>query len=129
MSDLEQARELLAAAERDLSALRGMGDAEIFADEIFGFHIQQAVEKSFKAWLALLGETYPTTHNLERLLKALATRDPGAVRFEELTGYTPYAVVLRYADAAPQRGSIDRREALLRVETLFERVRRLMEDG
>ena len=129
MTDLEQARELLEAARRDLSALRGMGDAEIFADEIFGFHVQQAVEKSFKAWLALLGETYPTTHNLERLLKALATRDPGAVRFDELTGYAPYAVVLRYADAAPQRGAIDRREALLRVEALFERVRRLMEDG
>lgn len=129
MTDHEQARELLEAAKRDLSALRGMGDAEIFADEIFGFHVQQAIEKSFKAWLALLGETYPTTHNLERLLKALAMRDPGAVRFEELTGYAPYAVVLRYADAAPQRGAIDRREALLRVEALFERVRRLMEDG
>ena len=61
MSDRKQARELIEAAERDLSALRGMGDAGVFADEIFGFHVQQAVEKSFKAWLALLGETYPTT--------------------------------------------------------------------
>ena len=39
MSDLEQARELVGAAERDVSALRGMGDADVFADEIFGFHV------------------------------------------------------------------------------------------
>jgi HEPN domain-containing protein len=57
MNDLEQARELASAAERDISALRGMDDAAIFADEIFGFHVQQAAEKLFKAWLALQGET------------------------------------------------------------------------
>ena len=42
MSDLKQARALLEAAERDYSALRGMGDTTIFADEIFGFHTEQA---------------------------------------------------------------------------------------
>ena len=71
MSDLEQARALIEAAERDLSALRGMGDVGVFADEIFGFHVQQAVEKSFKAWLALLGEVYPLTHDLGDLLTLL----------------------------------------------------------
>ena len=129
MSDLEQARELLAAAERDLSALRGMGDAQIFADEIFGFHVQQAVEKSFKAWLALLGETYPTTHNLARLLEALRTREPEAVRFEDLTAYTPYAVRLRYAGAEPRGKPLDRGAILPRVEALLEQVRRPIEDG
>lgn len=53
MKDLEQARELAGAAERDISALRGMGNAVVFADEVFGFHVQQAAEKMFKAWLAL----------------------------------------------------------------------------
>ena len=47
MSDPKQARVLLEAAERDISALRGMGDAAVFADEIFGFHAQQAAEKLF----------------------------------------------------------------------------------
>ena len=37
MSDLKQARVLLMSAERDISALRGMADAAVFADEIFGF--------------------------------------------------------------------------------------------
>ena len=57
MKDLEQARELAGAAERDISALRGMGNAAVFADEIFGFHVQQAAEKLFKAWTDLQGET------------------------------------------------------------------------
>ena len=127
MSDLEQARELIEAAERDLSALRGMGDADVFADEIFGFHVQQAVEKSFKAWLALLGETYPATHNLARLLEALRTRDLEAVRFEDLTEYTPYAVRLRYAGAKPPGEPLDRGAILPRAEALLERVRRSME--
>lgn len=42
MIDSEQARELVDAAEKDSSALRGMGEAAVFADEIFGFHVQQA---------------------------------------------------------------------------------------
>ncbi len=32
-----------------------MGDAAVFADEILGFHVQQAAEKLLKAWLALPG--------------------------------------------------------------------------
>ena len=71
MSDPKQARVLLEAAEKDVSALRGMGDAAVFADEIFGFHVQQAAEKLFKAWLALLGEAYPMTHDLTELLEML----------------------------------------------------------
>lgn len=44
MSDIKEARALLNASERDNSALRGMGDAAVFADTIFGFHVQQAAE-------------------------------------------------------------------------------------
>ena len=84
MSDLKQAHVLLMSAERDISALRGMADAAVFADEIFGFHAQQAAEKLLKAWLALLGETYPTTHDLARLLAMLRARDVEATRFNEL---------------------------------------------
>ena len=45
MKDFKQASSLIQAADRDASALRGMEDSDIFADEIFGFHVQQAVEK------------------------------------------------------------------------------------
>ena len=55
MKDLEQARNFLSIAARDYRALCGMEDAEVFSDEIFGFHVQQAVEKALKAWLCSLG--------------------------------------------------------------------------
>ena len=89
ISDPKQGRLLLAAAEQDFSALLGMTDTAVFADEIFGLHVQQAVEKLFKAWLALLGETYPTTHNLARLLAKLNTHDAEVERFGELLEFTP----------------------------------------
>ena len=47
MAISDEARQLLAAANKDLRALQGMIDASIFADEIFGFHAQQAVEKAY----------------------------------------------------------------------------------
>ena len=127
MSDPRQARELLEAAERDLSALRGMTDADIFADEIFGFHAQQAVEKSFKAWLALSGEEYPLTHNLSRLLEALRKRDATVVEFRDTVRYTPYAGALRHGGAGPGSKPFDRLNAILRVAALVERARRAIE--
>ena len=48
-------------AGKDLAALRGMLDSTLFADEIFVFHAQQAVEKSLKAWIAL-GRRYVWFH-------------------------------------------------------------------
>jgi len=44
MSDLDHAQQMLAIARRDLKALGGMLDADVFAYEIFGFHAQQTAE-------------------------------------------------------------------------------------
>lgn len=128
MSDLKQARALLEAAERDYSALRGMGDATIFADEIFGFHTEQAVEKLLKALLALLGQTYPATHDLVRLVDMLKAHDVETARFDELVEYTPYAVQFRYGASDPGTMPLDRNTAVQRVEALLEEVRRRVED-
>jgi hypothetical protein len=54
MSGIEEALALLAMDRKDLNALAGMGDPQLFAEEVFGFHAQQAVEKALKAWLAAL---------------------------------------------------------------------------
>ena len=128
MSDRKQAHLLLAAAERDLAALRGMKDATVFADEIFGFHVQQAVEKLFKAWLALLGETYPTTHNLARLLEMLNAHNTAAERFAELVEFTPYAVQFRYAPGEPDSMPLNRETAVEGVQALFQAVRQKSDD-
>ena len=73
MSDLDHARELLALARRDLQAMRGMLDdaGRFFADAIFGFHAQQAVEKAMRAEAAGCGIYYPLTHQLKPLHQAL----------------------------------------------------------
>ena len=129
MSDPEQARVLLAAAERDVSALRGMGDAAVFADEIFGFHVQQAAEKLFNAWLALLGEAYPMTHDQTELLEMLTSPEPDAARFDALIDYTPYAVQFRYGASDAGSAPLERGEALGRAEALLEEAqRRLMKE-
>lgn len=128
MKDLEQAQILLKAAQRDLSALAGMGDATVFADEIFGFLVQQAAEKLFKAWLTLLGETYPATHNLARLLEMLGTHDTSAERFNDLTEFTPFAVQFRYSLADTNSMPLNRASTVRCVKTLFEEVLRRSKD-
>ena len=110
------------AAERDVLTLRSMTARA--PDESFGFHVQQAAEKSLKAWLALLGETYPLTHNLETLLDLLTDRDVATPPFRVLIDYTPYAVEFRYDGIDADTESIDRQRALALVEALLDQVRR-----
>ena len=129
MSDLKQARLLLIAAQRDDSALHGMGDPAVFADEIFGFHAQQAIEKLLKAWLASLGETYPLSHDLASLLDMLSAHDSDIARFDELVDYTRYAVRLRYASADPGTKRLDRGETVGQVGVLLEEVRRRLAEA
>ena len=124
MSDPKQARVLLKAAERDVSALRGMGDAAVFAGEVFGFHAQQAAEKLLKAWLASLGETYPLSHDLAMLLDLLNTCGMDVARFDAFVDYTRFAVRLRYAAAESGAKPLDRETAVRGVEALLEEVRR-----
>ena len=129
MSDVKCARMLLDAAERDVAALRAMCRSEEISDEIFGFHVQQAAEKLFKAWIALLGEVYPLTHNIERLFNLLAEQGVAVEPFRKLIDYTPYAVEFRYAGVDPSAEAIDRTGALTIVESLLERVRRRLAEA
>ena len=96
MSDTKSARVLLEAAERDLAALRGMTDSEVFADEIAGFLAQQATEKLVKAWIALLGEKYPITHDIAQLLEVLTAQQPPKIDLSGLVELTPYGTCQRH---------------------------------
>ena len=126
MSDIKSARMMYRAAERDALTLRSMtADAPV---ESFGFHVQQAAEKAFKAWLALLGETYPLTHSIETLLDLLADRDAAVEPFRNLVDYTPYAVEFRYVGVDPDAEPIDREGVLATVEVLVEQVGRQLEE-
>ena len=106
-----------------------MDDPAVFADEIFGFHAQQAVEKLLKAWLASLGETYPLSHDLASLLDMLSVRSLDVARFDELVDYTRYAVRLRYAAADPGAKPLDRSKTVGQVDVLLEEVRRRLAEA
>ena len=91
-------------------------------DEIFGFHVQQAAEKLLKAWIAMLGDSYPLTHSIGTLLKLLTERGVETAPYLDLAAFTPYAVEFRYAGVGPGAEPIDRAFALEMVEGLLEQV-------
>ena len=129
MSDAKCVRMLLEAAKRDIEALRVMRQSGGLPDEIYGFHVQQAAEKLLKAWIALLGESYPLTHSIETLLKLLADRGVDTAPFLDLSAYTPYAVEFRYAGVGPDAKPIDRAGALEMIEALLEQVEEQLPEG
>ena len=127
MRDGKQARILLEAAKRDYSALTGMDDTVVFSDEIFGFHVQQAIEKLLKAWLASLDIQYPITHDLQRLLQILEQNNQDVSQFGELHFYTPFSVQFRYGDVYSSVGPVNRHEAKQQVEILLQHVKNFLE--
>lgn len=127
MKDLEQARSYLTMAGKDYSSLRGMGDVEIFPVEVFGFHIQQAIEKSLKAWLCCLGIRFAKIHDLDELSAKI--EDAGCSfpdEFEPLLAYTDFAVTFRYDAFPSMEADIDRAEVTERVGKLLEHVERVV---
>lgn len=98
MVDFEHARAMLRMAHKDFNALTGMLDNALFADEIFGFHLQQAVEKALKAWLCTHGIAYPPTHDLARLLSLLEKTGTDVEQFWPLVQFTIFAVQARYEE-------------------------------
>lgn len=95
--ELEIALVLLKKAQQDLVAVqKWLTDLDI-SDEIIGFHIQQAIEKSFKAVLSSLTIDYPRTHNL-RLLVDLCLNNgvEVPVEFMQVDIFNRFAVQWRY---------------------------------
>ena len=123
MVDLKQADAMVRMAHRDNNALRGMLDGSVFADEIFGFHVQQAVEKCLKAWMCALGLTYPFTHHINRLLVLLNEAGADVSSFWWTDEFTVYAHQARYeeghlgADAA-----LDRADILTKIDAVLRQV-------
>jgi HEPN domain-containing protein len=127
MPDLEHARLILTLAQRDLRALRGMLDTETFANEIFGFHAQQAVEKALKAWLSLCGLEYPRIHDLEELLGLLEEHaEPVSEPFRRLLTLSDFAVQFRYEIFDAVADQLDRVEVIRQVGDLVVHVERLV---
>ena len=123
MSDVKCARMLLGTAGRSMKSFRAMRHSNEVSDEVLGFHVQQAAETLFKVWIALLGEVYPLTHDIEVFLDFLADRGAAIEPFHDLINYSPYAVRFRYAGVDAGTDPINREGAFKIVETLLEQVR------
>lgn len=122
MSDRDEAVELLQIAERELRALKGMLDTEVFSDEVFGFLAQQSAEKALKSWLCTLGRTYPFSHDLVDLLSRLEDDGEKVAEFWALADLNPFAVELRYSALTLGDSPLDRADIIERVEQLTQLV-------
>jgi HEPN domain-containing protein len=96
MSPADKPRELLALAEKDYKAALILAHADEPQTDAAGFHLQQAVEKSLKAWLAFKSVDYPRTHDLSLLLGLLEDQDENIESFWTLLELNPFAVQFRY---------------------------------
>ncbi|MGI8505804.1 MAG: HEPN domain-containing protein [Solirubrobacteraceae bacterium] len=102
----EEAGRLLSAARSDLRATRVLAPDTGQANDVIGFHAQQAVEKAIKAVLVANGVEIAYTHDLGLLLDVLAQHaivTPDSVRRADWL--TPWAVAARYgtSDASLDR--------------------------
>ncbi len=115
-----EAQAMLLIARRDLKAARALQDNAI-DEAIWGFQIQQAVEKALKAWLFDLGAVPPLIHNLTALMERIAGFGTNVDQFRRLEAFTIFAVQFRY-DADPEPMGLDRAQWLRQVEQLVEHV-------
>ncbi len=126
MSDTETAHLLLVMAGKDLKALHALLDPSAADDEIFGFHAQQVVGKSLKAWIAAAGGIYGRTHDLTRLLFILEELGCDIQPFNTLDELTPFAVAFRYNFLNPEEPQIDRQDILCQVMRLHDHVKNIL---
>ena len=111
MNPREQSERLLRKAAADEVLVDKVLDDADVADELIGYHCQQAVEKLLKARLVDLGVNYPKTHNLQMLVELLEVQGQQLpANLADLDLLTPYATIYRYEDP-PQAGAFDRKAA------------------
>ncbi len=99
MTPREQAETLLRKAAADEALVDKILDDPAIADELVGYHCQQAVEKLLKARLVELGVNYPKTHNLQALVELLEAQGKHLpAELADVDLLTPYATIYRYEE-------------------------------
>ncbi|MFZ3207501.1 MAG: HEPN domain-containing protein [Geobacteraceae bacterium] len=127
MNHIDQAGKLLLMAAKDMRAMELMISPESIDDEIFGFHAQQAVEKSLKAWITVTGGTYSFTHDLWVLLMTLRELGCDIEKFKQMIMLTPFAAQLRYEPLETVDEPLDRRKLQKEIQELFNHVQTAVE--
>jgi len=115
-----EAQAMLRVARRDLRAARLLAVDE--ADEAsWGFQMQQAIEKAFKAWILSRDLKAPFTHDIADLLQILNEQGVDPTPYLQFSQFTLFAVQLRYDDE-PEPLDLDRQHWLTVVQALLEEV-------
>jgi len=122
MSDRDHAQAMLAKARKEFAALQAMTGGLPFADDIFGFHAQQVVEKTLKAWIASLGKAYPKTHDLMALIHVLDEHAQDVSGLSAFVELNVYAVQYRYEAIDADDQPLDRSDWVTRVGELLDQV-------
>lgn len=93
----EYAGILLRKAAQDELVLEKLGHDPAVADEVIGFHAQQAIEKMLKAVLSFHAIRYRRTHDLVELIDLLLQNSISfPAELEDAAQLGPFAVALRY---------------------------------
>ncbi len=127
MSEPEKAQRLFEKALHDFRALENMLSSDAFADEIFGFHAQQAIEKAFKTWLIVSGASYPRIHDLRRLLQLIEEKVQHVPEeFWESIDLTDFAAEFRYDFLESIEEDFDRVAIVRKVKKIIDHVQSLL---
>jgi HEPN domain-containing protein len=126
MNPINHAKQLLLMASKDIRALDLMVMPESVDDEIFGFHAQQAIEKTLKAWISLLGGIYSKNHDLSMLLLTLHSLGCDIEGFKDLISLNAFAAQFRYEVLETDDEPLDRREMRVRVQHTFDTVQAVL---
>lgn len=115
-----EAHAMLRVSRRDLRAARLLAVDE--ADEAsWGFQMQQAIEKAFKAWILSRDLKAPFTHDIAELLQILSEQGNEISPYLQFSQFTLFAVQLRYDDE-PEPLDLDRQHWLTLVQALLDEV-------
>ena len=107
------ADEWMVLAEQDL-ALASLAVSETSISEgAFGFHVQQAIEKSLKAVIATRSNLPPSTHDLVWLIERAGREHP--FNLDELDELSPYASALQQPGSPSPPRHLRREQALARA--------------
>lgn len=127
MSDVKHAHMMLELALKDFKAINNMISEKDFDNEIFGFHAQQAVEKTLKAWLSFIGVQYPTTHDLDQLFALLAKNGVSIPsHFLNSADLNGFAVQYRYESCEMPDEKINRRQTVAQVGEIIDYLKRML---
>jgi len=119
-----EAQAMLRVARRDLRAAHLLAVDE--ADEAsWGFQVQQALEKAFKAWILSCDHKAPFTHDIAELLQILSDQGVDISPYLKFSQFTLFAVQFRYDDE-PEPLNLHRQDWLSMVQQLLDEVELLI---